>query len=164
MSSPHRTNQRLVAAILLGIIGCMVAVWLYPSATLAQNSSGQSNPGSRICVQPPANLSAWWPLDGNGSDIIGGNNGTFNDSPTVVAGVVENALSFDGVNDYVAVPSSAAINAGTGDFSVAAWIKTTTTNLQVFIDKRSTLPVGYEFLVYNGRLSVQLADPTNYSI
>ncbi len=163
MSSPHRINQRLLA-ILLGIIGCMVAVWLYPNATLAQNTSGHSTTGSLACVQPPANLAAWWPLDGNGNDIIGSNNGTFNDSPTVVAGAVGNALSFDGVNDYVVVPSSAAINAGTGDFSVAAWIKTTTTGLQVFIDKRSSVPVGYEFLVYNGRLSVQLADPTDYSI
>lgn len=43
--------------------------------------------------------------------------------PTFIAGKFGNAISLDGSNDYVSVINSDTLNFGTGDFTIAAWIK-----------------------------------------
>lgn len=40
-------------------------------------------------------------------------------------------LHFDGVDDYVNLPTSALFDFGTGDFTTEAWIKTSSTNTQI---------------------------------
>src|SRR5687767_2647211 len=105
MSSAHRMSKHMIAVV-LGLAGLMLAIWLWPSQAGAQPNQLQFGAPDQACVQPPANLAAWWPLEGNATDIRGGNNGVFNDSPAVGPGVVGNALTFDGVNDYISVPSS----------------------------------------------------------
>jgi hypothetical protein len=78
-------------------------------------------------------------------------------------------LSFDGVNDYVQSPHQPWLNMGTGNFSIDAWIKTSSTPLQVILDKRQSTPVrGYSLFLSNGFLGLQLADGagagfTNYT-
>ena len=64
----------------------------------------------RLCLTPPSGLVDWWPFDEaatpaatTAQDIAGAvNNFTtpFLFGPTPVAGMVSNALSFDGVNDF----------------------------------------------------------------
>ncbi len=48
---------------------------------------------------------AWWPGDGNTDDIIGGNDGNLIGGATFGSGMVGQAFQFDGVDDYVDVPS-----------------------------------------------------------
>ncbi len=76
-------------------------------------------------------LQGHWKLDeGSGttaSDSSGnGNDGTLTNGPTWVSGRFNNALHFDGVNDYVDVPDSNDFTFGDGSsdspFSVALWI------------------------------------------
>jgi Concanavalin A-like lectin/glucanases superfamily len=62
--------------------------------------------GQQPCTPPPAGLVSWWPGNGNANDIIGGNNGVLRNGATFASGLVDQAFSFDGVDDFVAVPSS----------------------------------------------------------
>ena len=102
------------------------------------------------------------------TDSAGNNNGTLVGNPTRSGGQVGNGLTLNGINDYVEVPNSAALNFGTGDFSISTWVKTTdNSGVDVILDKRTEAsgPTrGYVLYTYNGRLSLQLADGsiTNY--
>jgi len=68
--------------------------------------------------------------DGTGSAIAADASGNGHDGTLVnmdpdtdwVSGQAGLALDFDGTNDYVSVPDDAALDFGTGDFSVAFWV------------------------------------------
>ena len=47
------------------------------------------------------------------------------------------ALDFDGIDDYVNVPHDAALNVGVGDFTLEAWVHSTTTTHQAILCKGS---------------------------
>lgn len=121
------------------------------------------------------NMVAWFPFDETtgstaANHVTGGASGTLIGGPTHVLGEVAGALRFDGVNDYVQVPSSPMTNIGTGDLSIDAWIRLPSLPpglVEVITDKRDpTTGVGYSFWLYNNRLGLQLADSggnTNYT-
>jgi uncharacterized repeat protein (TIGR01451 family) len=97
------------------------------------------------CVHPlPPKMAAWWPLDetsgSTAHDIFGGFDGTTwpgqigavsGGGPASSAfwltgfmfpvGVVDNSLFFD-LGQYVKVPHATALDPGTGDFTVDAWV------------------------------------------
>ena len=70
------------------------------------------------------NLTGFWSLEdtswtddtGNGTTLTG------TGSPTSVSGLVGNAVSLDGSTQYLSAASNTNIEAGTGDFSVQAWV------------------------------------------
>ena len=70
--------------------------------------------GSRISY--PGTGTTWTDLSGNG------NTGTLTNGPTY-SSANGGSIVFDGVNDYVDAPASAALSFGTGDFSISVWIK-----------------------------------------
>jgi len=92
--------------------------------------------GPVITVTPPvppplstAGLVGQWSLnEGSGlttSDSSGNNNtGTLQNGPTWVAGKSGQALSFDGVNDFVSIPNSTSFGI-IGDFTISAWVNRT---------------------------------------
>ena len=117
------------------------------------------------CVTPPANMTAWWPLDetsGTTAKDLAGvpNNGTHVNGPTPTPGKVAGALRFDGVDDHVRVPDHAELNVGTGNFTLDAWVRTTASSgVVVLVDKRSgPTPLGYSLFLANGRLGFQMAN------
>jgi hypothetical protein len=105
-----------------------------------------------------------WPLDGNGNDVSGnGNNGTLVGAPSTISGVFGQALSFNGTAN-VAIPDSATVNFGSGDFSIAFWLNTSSTKTgNTIIEKRSSSYVGYDVTLYSGRLLLQIGDSSGYS-
>jgi hypothetical protein len=78
---------------------------------------------AQTCVPPPPGMVSWWTGDGNANDLIGGNHGTLRNGATFAAGVVGQAFSFDGVDDYVEVTSSPTLQFGTGDFTIDFWAR-----------------------------------------
>lgn len=76
-------------------------------------------------------LVAYWPFSGSAADASNNSqDGTAYGSPTQVAdrfGTVSSALSFDGVDDYIAVPDSDMIDFYTvpnmSPMSVSVWVK-----------------------------------------
>lgn len=63
--------------------------------------------GQSSCVAPPVGLTNWWPGQNNANDVIGGLNGTLSNGTSFAVGVVGQAFSFNGINQYVtnAVPA-----------------------------------------------------------
>ena len=60
-------------------------------------------------------------------------------STTTVPGVIGQALSFDGVNDYVSIPYSSLFDVGTGNVSVFGWVYLTKSGAaQMIIDRNNT--------------------------
>jgi len=74
------------------------------------------------CGPVASPLIAWWPGDGTAADIAGTNNGTLQNGAAFGPGLVSQAFSFDGVDDQVTVPDSAALRV-TGQITIAAWIR-----------------------------------------
>ncbi len=60
------------------------------------------------------------------------------------------ALKFDGIDDYFYIPAAqaTALNPGTGDFSITAWIKTSSTGIyQKIMEKYELTTLNYQLLV-----------------
>jgi hypothetical protein len=127
------------------------------------------------CAEPPGGMVAWWPLDeledlgvnADGIDDVrdltpNASHGDTVAGPTLLLGeMVDNSLCFDGSSQYVQVPNAPALNFGTGNFSIDAWIRTTsTTGVHKIVDKRvqAASTTGYSFFVSNGNLAFQIAD------
>ena len=117
----------------------------------------------------PTNRVLWLPFDEpDGSVAANGasaNHGVLYNGPAHNPdGFGLRSLCFDGVDDYVQVTPYPALQFGTNDFSVDAWIKPANNDstIRAIVDHREENgPVvrGYSFyLWYSNRLSFQLAD------
>jgi len=93
--------------------GVQFLVLLTPSIGLAEEN----------CVSPPLGLVSWWTGDGSAIDIVSGNNGTLENETAFAPGIVGEAFSFDGVDDFVRVEDTPNLRLGTGEMTLDAWIK-----------------------------------------
>ena len=75
----------------------------------------------QVCVAGPAGPVSFWAGDGDATDIQNGNNGTLMNGATFAPGVIGNAFSFDGVDDFVQVPDSDLWAFGSSDFTINLW-------------------------------------------
>lgn len=104
---------------------------------------------------------SYWRFDEPAGDIVcdsvGYNYGIIGNDPQRVAGIVNGAMRFDGVDDYVEVADDASLDLGTSDFSIVSWVKLNpnpSCNKHAFVVKRQVGPPwpGYS-LFYNLDLS-----------
>ncbi len=91
----------------------VVAVGLGAQAVLAQ------------CVEAPTDQVAWWTGDGNADDFVDSRHGTLVGGATFGAGQVDQAFSFDGVDDHVRFGDVLdEVIAGPGkQFTIEFWMK-----------------------------------------
>src|ERR1051326_86073 len=78
------------------------------------------------CITPPSGLVGWWPGEGNATDVAGGSNGTLQNGTGFAPARVGQGFRFDGVDDYVLVPSNPAINP-VNAISIEVWFSGTPT-------------------------------------
>lgn len=126
------------------------------------------------CIDPPSGLVAWWPLDelaaaDNAEELIAGNFGVPFNGPAPLAGeYVDNSRCFNGANQYIEVADDPALNFGTGDFTIDAWIRTTSlSSVRIIVDKRTSDAsgtTGYSFFTSAGNIAFQLADGGGSSV
>ena len=90
-------------------------------AIYAAGSAGKIKPEP---IPPPAGMVSWWPGDGNAHDIVDGNNGTLVGGAGFAPGMVGEAFSLDGIDDYIAVTN--AVDFAQSDYSIDGWFKTST--------------------------------------
>lgn len=113
-------------------------------------------------------LVGFWPLDdGSGTtaaDASGNNNtGTLINGPAWTAGRISQALSFDGINEYVNVPHAPALNAY--PLTLAAWFKTNSTSgVRGIVNKYVVGSFnGYQVFLNDGKLCAwYLRDAATY--
>jgi hypothetical protein len=75
------------------------------------------------CTPAPSGLVSWWPGEGNGNDVVDGNDGMVLPGVAFVGGEVGQAFLLNNTNAYVNVPASPTLNVGTGrGFTLEAWI------------------------------------------
>ncbi|MBC8551944.1 MAG: LamG domain-containing protein, partial [Candidatus Brocadiales bacterium] len=79
------------------------------------------------CIPAPSGLISWWDADSVSgttvTDIQGGNAGTLLNGATTVQGIVSNAFSLFGKDDYVEVPSNPSLQFDPSTpFSIEGWI------------------------------------------
>jgi hypothetical protein len=84
-------------------------------------------PVTGASVAPPAGLVGWWTGDGTNAavapDLAGSNPGNLINGASHAAGQVGNAFSFNGMNQYVDLPTGASIPVGNATYTLMAWIK-----------------------------------------
>ncbi len=90
------------------------------------------------CLAPPAGLVSWWPGDGHGRDLVGGNFGARQGTAAYAPGRVSHAFSFDGADGVVSVVDRPALNPGAANFTVDFWMKPTPPNRwRALLNKRA---------------------------
>ncbi|MBI2564042.1 MAG: hypothetical protein HYW08_16975, partial [candidate division NC10 bacterium] len=121
-----------------------------------------------LASSPNPGLAAYWAFEeGTGTtaaDSSGnGNTGTLVNGPAWTAGRIGQGLAFDGLTNYVTVPSTAALNAY--PLTVAVWMKTdSTTGVRGVVNKYLAGSYnGYQVFLNNGNLCAwYLRDAANY--
>lgn len=102
------------------------SLYQYGNAKLVANAAAVSAQSSG------SGLVGWWTFDGKEITTTAvldksttGASGTRTNGPISIAGKTAQAMSFDGSNDYVAMPAAAQTTIGnlTSNFSLSAWIK-----------------------------------------
>src|SRR3990170_1620638 len=133
------------------------------------------------CVDPPAGLAAWWPLDERKGDdtildIWGGHDGTpqpykvglggpkRSESPQINPPyMVRSSLHFLDGTTFVEVPHHADLEPGSGDFSIDAWVYPVAgaDAIQPIAEKWDPDDKGYAFHIQSpGRLTFSYSDGT----
>jgi hypothetical protein len=125
-------------------------------------------------LTPPSGLALYWSFDttdiSNGEVLdLSGNNGTgtMNGALITVPGKLNQALSFNGVNSYIATGINTA-TAFTNNLTLSAWINTTNASrLEAIISKYSAAGSGWGYIFrtdQNGHLelSIGASDVTVY--
>ncbi len=102
----------------------------YPLQFTASNGVGSDDVqnfnltvNDAVCVSAPTNLTAWFPGEGDATDVKGGLNGTALNGAGFAAGKVGQGFTFNGSTAVVQVPDNAAWNFGANDFTVETWVK-----------------------------------------
>ncbi|NQV35015.1 MAG: discoidin domain-containing protein [Phycisphaeraceae bacterium] len=106
-------------------------------------------------------LVAYWPLDEGGgtvtSDASGnGSDGTLNGGPSWMAGKFGDALEFDGSDDYVDCGNPPILDFGTSDFTLSAWIKTTSPGGETVVAKGGDDGGGIRWRLYVDGSTIEL--------
>ncbi len=117
------------------------------------------------CVKPPLGMTAWWPLDEPAGaiarEIVAGNDGADINAPPHPPGKVLRGRQFSYTGTtHVRVNDESRLNFGTGDFTIDAWIKTSSLEEPLpIVDKRSFGPErGYALFLRMGRLVLRIGD------
>jgi len=98
------------------------------------------------CLNHPSGLTSWWPGDANSNDILNGHDATLQNGVTYDVGKVNQAFSFDGIDDFATVPDNPNLDF-TNEITIDAWVKTSRGG--VIVDKTQTGDnAHYRFFVF----------------
>lgn len=93
-----------------------------------------------------------------------GNDGTLTNGPTQITGKVGGALNFDGANDFVDINNDLTYRFGTANFSVVAYLKTTSAGTVIAVGKNSGSGSDYWFGYSSGRAAFSINGATNQEV
>jgi hypothetical protein len=77
-----------------------------------------------LCLPVSGGLVGWWPLDGDGTELVNGHTGVVLGNPTFAMAKVDRGMFLDGVNDQADVAANTVVDVGLGTgFTIELWIK-----------------------------------------
>lgn len=136
--------------------------------TAAQPRPGGRMPSSSTGRTPVATLLGWWSGDGHAQDLSGhGHHGALEGRSTYAPGAQGQAFCFAADGDYVRIPSplDGSLDFGLDSFTVAAWVRTTGTNICCLVEKREKGALdgdihvlGFQLFIMDGWLGFQWGD------
>jgi hypothetical protein len=117
-------KAKKISLVMLAM-ACIAAMAITSCSKSSGGSSGPTTIGGYVSSDSvaSANLIAYWPLDGNGNDIKGGQTGTANGAVTYVTGVRGQAYQGDTTGTYISCAANSSLAALTS-YSLSVWIKT----------------------------------------
>jgi hypothetical protein len=83
---------------------------------------GADGAAGESCTPAPSAAVAWWPGDGSFADVVGDSDGEPHHGATFGPGIVDEAMLFDGVDDFVDAGNAASLRVSGRDFTVSAWV------------------------------------------
>src|SRR5882757_2300700 len=96
------------------------------------------------CVSPPPGLVGWWRAEGNATNSAGTNDGTLQGGATATAaGMVGQAFSFNGTNQFVQIPDGPAVRPT--NLTIECWVRFN--NLNSLASGGS--PAGDQYIVFH---------------
>ena len=116
-----------------------------------------------------SSLLGYYPFAGNALDSSGnGHDGTVNGASLADDrfGNANSAYSFDGTDDYIALDTVLG-NFGTGDFTISFWMKTDSSRIERFLNKRPACGFGdfWEIALHDGKIFTRGdEDPTSANL
>lgn len=122
------------------------------------NGTAGVNALASTCFGPASGQVSCWPGEGNANDAWDGNNGTLQNGATFASGLVGQAFSFDGVDDYVNVPDANNLDFTT-DLTIDAWVyqNAQQSGYHVLVGKgRSPTGTGYAMGIGDGKAGIGL--------
>ncbi len=147
--------ELLVVISIIGLLSSIVLVSMKGTRGKARIAKGLEFSQSVNNALGADAVGIWRFEEGVGSTVYDysgyGNNGTlqnFNFTPSSgwTTGIIGNALSFDGVDDYVDAGSGASTNFVTDDFTIELWIKTTYSANQTLVQRGAKQVRGYTLM------------------
>ncbi|MEX2204502.1 MAG: LamG domain-containing protein [Actinomycetota bacterium] len=132
----RRDRTRRKNQIVAGVLGLVIASGgLLAVVSAFTQGRDAAEPGPQ-CAPNPADLTHWWPGNGTGADLVGAIPATLHGDATFGPGLVGQAFMLDGVGDFVSVPDDSTLDFGTGDFTIALWVKFhDTEDEQILVEK-----------------------------
>lgn len=92
--------------------------------------------GGGACVPSVVGVTAWWPMDGSGREIVAGHDLALIGGAAFAPGLVGEALRLDGATGHAQASDAPGFAVGRADFSVVLWVRFDDTNgEQVLIEK-----------------------------
>jgi hypothetical protein len=99
--------------------------------TLAFVFAGAQNTQAQTCTPPPSGQVHWFPFDGNTNEIVENQNGILRNGATFGPGMVGQALSLDGVDDFVEV-NGFFLSMNFSALTFETWIRPTQPSGRIF--------------------------------
>jgi hypothetical protein len=157
----HLSSNRKKATItiaLIAIIAASTGIYL------------QNNPTTQAAlINPHSGLVGWWSFDeGTGTiagDSTGNGNSGFISGATWATGKYGQALSFDGINNYVSIPHNSILS-GSKNFTVEAWFNPSTVapSYQQIVGKQAYLNEYRLILMGNNIVGQVFSSSSGYAV
>src|SRR5687768_14072892 len=98
-----------------------LGVWVVLSLVIARVWVSPAQ--DQNCVPAPIQMRGWWTGNGDANDLVGGNNGTMDNTITFAPGRVGQGFNFTGAHNGVKIAASPQVHIGAGTgMTIEAWI------------------------------------------
>jgi hypothetical protein len=160
---PNLPNCSIQLLKHIGVPVALFALLLFGPLVFVVRAQSIESPSTLCetgCLLSPTGLIGWWTGDGTATDIQLGNNGVLMNGAAFAPGLVKQAFSLDGDDDFVDVADTPALHAIATAVTIDAWINPRTLSFGegfVFARRDPLISEGISLFINNdGYLRTQM--------